>query len=149
MMYGFRIHAQPNGARAANALQFVDEFLGDNAFAVIANDNRIRVKQTRLEGCEQTARAGGIGIAAGFAVHAHNLLLVGDDARFDAGRPLSHWEQATAVDPLLAEKLLQGFAMIVAADEAKQLRLRGERRKVARDICGAARHETLAYEFNN
>ena len=87
MMHRLGIEAQPDATRAAKRFDFFQQWLRDDAFAVVADDHRVGVRHIRL----RTPRSSrlvrrAIQPIAGFAIHAHDLLFMRDDAGFDAGR---------------------------------------------------------------
>ena len=102
-----------------------------------------------IELCEQTAGQFSIETVARFAVNADELLLVGDDAGFDARVPRGMGDQPAATDFLSSQKFFQPAAGVVIADHTKNFRGHAQRGQIAGDVGRAAGHETFALEFNN
>ena len=88
---------------AAELTKTVQERLGDDALSVISHDDGIRGNQSGLQRGQQLARGGGVVFGALFPVHAHDLLLVGHNAGFDAGRPGFVLAQAAAVNAIFGQ----------------------------------------------
>ena len=143
------IEAQPDAARAAKRFDFVQQRLGDDAFAVIADDHGVRLAKFRFDFGQQTPGEARVQAVAGFAVNADDLLLVGDDAGFDAGMARRIGEQSAAVDVLSAEKFFQMPAVFIVANHAEKFRGHVERGQIARDVGRAAGHEAFAFEIHD
>ena len=123
-MHGLGIEAEPDAMRAAESLEFIQQRLGDHALAVIADDDG---PGSRDHGLQQGRHARGqlsVQPVAGFTVNADHLLLVGDDARFDARRPGCAFQQAVAANAVLLQQPGELPAERVAADDAEEFRRR-------------------------
>src|SRR5439155_1411467 len=81
--------------------------------------------------------------------NADELLLLGDDAGFDARGARITRHQAETTNVLLLQQTLQLICGGIATDRAKNLRRNLERGKIARHVRGAARHETLSREVHH
>ena len=81
----FGVHAQPDAARAAQPPGLVQERLRDDAFGVVAQDQGVGALQRFVQGGQEAGGGFVVQVAGGFAVHAHDLLAMGDDAGLDAG----------------------------------------------------------------
>ncbi len=149
MMHRLRVEAQPHPALAAERLDFVQQRLRDHALAVIAHDDGIAFRQSRFQFREQTGGEARIQAVARLAVHAHDLLFLGDDARLDAGMASAGDEQSVAADLLFAEQPLQMTAGAVIADRAEKFRRGLEGNQVARHVRRAAGHEAFAHKIHH
>jgi len=98
VMDGLGVEAQPDAVTAAERLEGVEEGLGDDALAVVADDDGVGAGEAGLEGGEQAGVGALVEVAAGFAVDADDLLLVCDDAGLDAGVAGGQGDEAGAVD---------------------------------------------------
>ena len=91
----------------------------------------------------------GVQCAARFAVHAHDLLLVRDDAGLDARVPRRIFHQPAAADVLLGQQGQQLHRRVVLADGPEQFRRGFQRHEVAGHVGRAAGHETFAGEIHH
>jgi len=149
VMHRFRIEAQPDAALAAERLHSVEQRLGHDALAVIADDDGVRTRQRCFDHGQESLRVGGAEVAGRFAVHAHELLLMRDDARLDTGVPALDGDQAGAADMVQRELDAQLPLRLVTAHRAEQFGGRAERRKIAGDVGRAAGHKAFSLEFHH
>src|SRR2546430_7798554 len=140
MMDGFGINAQPDAALMTKVAKGIEERLGNDAFAIIADDHGLSGEDAGFGGGEQTARGWTIEVVTGFPVEADNLLLMGDNAGFNAGGPVSMREHATAIDVMLGEQVFEPFARFVATGDAKEFSGRAEDGKISGDVGSAPGH---------
>lgn len=148
-MHRFRVEAQPHTAIAAERFQFVEQRLGDDALAVIAHDDGVGLRQSRLDGGKQTAGEGRRDAVARFAVNAHDLLGLGDNAGFEAGAPGGTGHQPATADVLGAEQSAQLLGGGILADDPEQFRVDAESGEVAGHVGRAAGHEALALKIHH
>jgi hypothetical protein len=142
----FGVEAQPDAARAAKRFDFVEQRLGDDPFAVIPDNDGVGFREFRFEFRQQPAGQARLQAIARFAVNAHDLLLVCDDAGLDTGMARGVGQQAAAVDILSTEQFLQTPAVFVLANHAEEFRGDLERGQVAGDVRRAAGHEAFPFE---
>ena len=107
------------------------------------------MREFRFDFGQQTPGQSRVQAVARFAVNADDLLLVRDDAGFDAGMPRGVGEQSAAADVLSAEKFFQMPAVFIMANRAEKFRGHVERGQIARDVGRAAGHEAFALEIHD
>src|SRR5262245_24319411 len=100
-MHWFRIEAQPHAALLAEFVQFIEQILSDDAFAVITHDHSISTGKLRSHGSDYLLCEWTIQFATRFAIHADNLLFVRNDASLDARMPRCARHQPAAADAML------------------------------------------------
>ena len=104
MVDGLGIETEPETAGAAVFLDFFEQRLGHHAFAVIAHDDRVHGGEFPAQDFQQARRGHFVQIVPCLAVDPHDLLLVGDDPRFDAGGAVEVLQQAVAANALLLQQ---------------------------------------------
>src|SRR2546427_6685071 len=95
------INAEPDPMTAAKFLERVEQRLGHDTLAVVANDDRCRFSDLRFQARNQLAGQRLIKSISSFAVDAHDLLFMRYDARFDACRACGSGQQSAASDLLV------------------------------------------------
>ena len=98
------VEAEPQAARAAEFFDFIEQRLSYDPFAVIAHNDRVRGRKFSAENLQQTLRGHFVQVLARLAVDPHDLLLVRDDPRLDAGGAVEVLQQAVAADALLLQQ---------------------------------------------
>src|SRR5207249_2269142 len=94
----FGIEAQPDAVFAAKLLEGIEEWLGDNTLAIVADDHCGAFGNHPSQGPDQTRGQVSVQAIAGFAVNADDLLFVGDDAGFDTGGARATGKQAATAN---------------------------------------------------
>ena len=149
VMHRLGIETEPDAPRAAKRFDFVEQRLGHNAFAVIADDDGGGARKFCLQTANQASGQFCVQAVARFAVNAHDLLFVGHDAGFDACVPRGIRDQSGAANFLSNQKLFQPMRGIVVADCAEYFRRHVQGGEVARDVGGATRHEAFTLEIHD
>src|SRR5438445_21638 len=104
-------------ARVRGAQNAIAERVGDKAFVVVGNDQRVQILQRGKKKTQNFLFGRGMQWFVAFAVDADNLLVTGDDACFEGGNAFGVGDHAFAIDFGFAEACLEGAAgLIVAAD---------------------------------
>ena len=144
-----RIEADPDAARFGQRLQFVQQRLGDDAFAVVADDDGVGLGQRGLDGGEQAGCFLEREVGAGLAVEPDDLLLLRDDARLDRGVAAGDGEEALGTDGLFGEKLAELVRGLVFAHGAEEFHRRLQLGEIAGHVGRTAGHVALALEIDD
>src|SRR5437867_625644 len=106
-MNRLRIKAQPDSSLAAKLFQAIEKSLSHDAFAIVTHDHGRRGQDSGFERGQQAARRRAVNIEASFAIQTHDLLLMRDDAHFDARGPSRVSKQSATIDSLFREEIFQ------------------------------------------
>ncbi len=146
-MNGLGIEAEPNPMAAARGLQLVEQLLGHDAFAVIANDDGGHGSEAADDLRGELSAFPIAQTVAALAVDAHDLLRVGDHTRFHARGASIDGSKAAALDALCLEELFQLLPAGILSDGSKKVGANTEGGQVSGDVACAPGHEALTQEF--
>jgi hypothetical protein len=98
MVDRFRVDTEPNAALTTELLDLLQQGLGNDAFAVITDDNGRGSGQLRFQFAQQASCQRRVKTVPGFAVDADDLLFLGNYSGLDAGAPSDAGDDASAAD---------------------------------------------------
>ena len=116
----------------------VHEVLREEPLRVVLDDDGVEVGQHRLELRDRLRVADRRRRETTLAVHAHDMLLAGDDPRLDDGLVIVGLLDAVQADFPGREQPLEDFRVQVVAEQAHHRDVVGELAQVARDVGRAA-----------
>src|SRR5690606_24878171 len=117
------IEAQPDAAFATQRFQFSQQRLRDRAFAVIADDDCVRVWQLRFDGCQKAFSLSSSEIFPRFAINAYDLLRMCDDARFQNGVAFRTRHETATTDLMFTKQRTKFVRGVIHANGAEKFGL--------------------------
>ena len=112
----------------------LDEILRQKSLGVVLDDDGVQIGEHLLETCECRRVARRVRRGMALAVHADDVLLARDDARFHDGGIPCQLRDGVQVDVLRGEQAFQDLGVDVVADHPHDGDVRREFAQVARDV---------------
>jgi hypothetical protein len=138
----FRVHRDELSAPAGERDDRLEELAADDPLAVVLDDDRVRLITPLRDRADEPLHRARRQRLLLLAVHADDLLVVGDDARLDDGGARGRHDPAH-LDLPRGELPAQHVAPAVLAGQADDGHPAAERADIARDVGGTPRHHRL------
>ena len=146
---GAGIDGDDDFSRCGDLGDAIDQLLGDEALAVVLQDDGVEIGQALLDGGGGGGELGVGELGAAFAVDADDLLVAGDDTGFDGGGGIWAALDTADVEPPFFEDADQLIAFGVVTGDAHDGNRGGEGQQVAGDVGSASGVEFVAFDFDH
>src|SRR6267378_542560 len=145
----FRLHENGNFQLMRGAEDAVREVVGDETLVVVGENERVKMSERGEEQTQKFLLSFRAGWFAAFVIHANNLLVAGNDARFYGGDALRIADHPFARDVRSSQTSVQSSTGFVISGDTKRFHSGAERDDVRGDVAGAAETFALLDEIHD
>jgi len=145
----FWLHENGNFQLMRGAEDAVGEVVGDETFVVVGENERVEMFERGKKQAQKFFLSFVAERFAALVIHANNLLVAGNNARFYGGDALRIGDNSFVHDVCGAQTFLQSAPGFIISNNAEHFHFGAERGNVCADVAGAAEAFALLDEIND